>query len=60
MIRLDFYTNFNREGRELNSANGRGLPLLKNGTGLGAVLFRCCVFILFSFSKMLRIIGSFE
>jgi len=39
MIRLDFHTNFNREGGEINSANERGLRTIEVGTGLNNMLF---------------------
>jgi hypothetical protein len=39
MIKLDFHTNFDREGGEINPANGRGLRTIKVGTGPNNMLF---------------------
>ena len=39
MIKLDFHTNFNREGGQINSANERGLRTIEVGTGLSSMLF---------------------
>jgi len=39
MIRLDFHTNFNREGGKINSANERGFRTIEVGTGPNNMLF---------------------
>lgn len=46
-MRLDFHTNFNREGGEMNYANEYGLPAIEVRTGLNRMFLRCFVFILF-------------
>ena len=46
MIRLDFLTNFNREGEGLDSADEQGVQAIKAGTRLKSMLFVLLVYLL--------------